>query len=910
MNCHDGYDNAENARQNQKELENLFELSPDLICILEINSAIILKVNPAFKTVLGYEECEFDGRSLFELSHPHDYEKTKAAFTSTLAKGDKLVDFENRCRCKDGAYRWLSWSMNTRRSRGIVFAVARDITDIKKYVAKIERLNSVLSSIRDINQAITQISNLDTLIKRAREILLTTRGYKEVWIELMDVSGEVALKEGGLGPYQPGQAEVAGLLENNKPSVTECSGDDRVWRIMIPFENGGRVGLLGVLSENNVDKGELGLLKEISGDIAFARTKLHIEKELVKNEQFLNEIFESIQDGVSVLDKDLNVVRVNNVMRNWYKNHLPLCGKKCYEVYHGSDIACDPCPSIRCMQSGKTERDVVTGAPGTGQWIELFAYPMKSPETGEITGVVEFVRDITQRRVAYEALRESEEKYRSLIQNSPDGVFIADRDGRIMSANKAICDVLAVSEERLIGTCVTDFIPDGFKEQYYHRLSELLKGKPYTTPIVYELKLENRGRMEVEVRSVPFFHSGKIVGFQGIVRDITEQRWLERQLLQAQKMEAIGMLAGGVAHDFNNILTVILGYTEAVLSSKDADANDFMPITQIHKAAERASELTRQLLLFSRKQEVKLKYIDLNKTIGNLTKMLKRLIGEDVTLDLKLDSDISAVRADEGNIEQALANLCVNARDAMPGGGRIEISTGNVELSESEELPGVEFRLGRFVRLTVSDTGAGISEEDVYKIFEPFYTTKGMEKGTGMGLSVVYGIIKKHDGWINVESRPGHGTKFEIYLPAESQPAETKTHDAASQESLRGRGEKILFIEDEEGIRRFACEALKRSNYIVYPAGNAKEAEDVFYKHRDEIDFIFSDMVLPDGNGLEVVEKLLKTRWGIPVVMCTGYMEEKIQRIAIEEKGFKLLYKPFGFNELLQIIRRNLDELK
>ncbi|MEC4684134.1 MAG: GAF domain-containing protein [Nitrospirota bacterium] len=387
-----------------------------------------------------------------------------------------------------------------------------------------------------------------------------------------------------------------------------------------------------------------------------------------------------------------------------------------------------------------------------------------------------------------------------------------------------------------------------------------------------------------------------------------EKGKIQAQLLQAQKMEAVGTLAGGVAHDFNNLLTAIRGYVDLVMMKVDESEPFYRNLKQIRNASMRAADLTRQLLLFSRKQPMEFIHLNINRTIDDLLKMLNRLIGEDIAIRTYPEPDIWMVRADPGSIEQVIMNLAGNARDAMPDGGSLTIRTENVLLDEEYCKVILEARPGRFVCLSVEDTGAGMNKKTVQHIFEPFFTTKEAGKGTGLGLSVVYGIVKQHEGWINVSSKSGLGSTFRIYLPASSVKSEDEARKENPVQKLQGSGERILLVEDEEGVRGFASEALRGSGYVVIEAANVQEALEIFEREKGDFHLILSDVVLPDNSGLHLVDQLLSYKPDLQVLLSSGYTDQKSQWRLIRERKFRFLQKPYALGDLLQAVKEVMEQ--
>lgn len=385
-----------------------------------------------------------------------------------------------------------------------------------------------------------------------------------------------------------------------------------------------------------------------------------------------------------------------------------------------------------------------------------------------------------------------------------------------------------------------------------------------------------------------------------------ERRKLQEQLIQAQKIESIGTLAGGIAHDFNNILQVITGYSEMMLSIMKPDDILRKNAFEIKRAAERASGLTKQLLAFSRKQEFKNQPVDLNLLINDLHKMLHRLIGEDIEIILNLTPNLNMTKADPSQIEQLITNLSINARDAMPDGGKLTIKTENVTLDKNDSSLHAEARPGDFVCLSITDTGAGMTKEVLNHIFEPFFTTKEFGKGTGLGLSVAYGIAKQHEGWINVYSEPGLGANFRIYLPAVKETGEEGITERVSIYEYKGSGQRILLVEDAPQIRDFAAGILSSNGYVVFDASNFKEAVEIFEKEEGNFVLLFSDVILPDKNGVELADELLKRNSDLKILLSSGYTDYKSQTNVIKEKGFDFIAKPYLITDLLKTIKEIL----
>jgi signal transduction histidine kinase len=385
---------------------------------------------------------------------------------------------------------------------------------------------------------------------------------------------------------------------------------------------------------------------------------------------------------------------------------------------------------------------------------------------------------------------------------------------------------------------------------------------------------------------------------------------LQQQLQQAAKMDAIGRLAGGVAHDFNNLLQAILGFSDVLISQSDPKDSRLGDLLEIKKAGIRAADLTRQLLAFGRKQMIEPRVLNLNPIVAGAEPMLRRLLGEDITIHFLPTPDVRHITADPGQIEQIIMNLAINARDAMPNGGRLTLSTTNVTMQEVDTKLCPEAQPGHYVCLSVSDTGTGMSTEVLEHLFEPFFTTKELGKGTGLGLAVIYGIVKQNNGWLNVYSQVGQGSTFRIYLPIHDNTADEPIEPFQDHSSLplapRGKGERILLIEDEPSVRNLATTVLRRHGYEVLPGASALEAQDLFNLAKGQIDLLFSDVVLPGKTGIELADQLLALKPGLNVLLSSGYADERARWSIIEDRGYRFLQKPYPVASLLRTVHHIL----
>lgn len=487
-----------------------------------------------------------------------------------------------------------------------------------------------------------------------------------------------------------------------------------------------------------------------------------------------------------------------------------------------------------------------------------------------------------------------------ILDAIPALVFYKSPDNRIVRANRAVADAFGVTPEELVGTETRQWLANGASERDELDLAAIRSGVPHLG-VVEALDLPT-GRRWFETSRLPQRGlDGEVIGLVVIAQDITERRQLENQLQQAQKLESIGKLAGGVAHDFNNLLTSIFGLLTVAERSlpEDSEAREYLSL--IHLAAEGGSNLTKQLLAFARKQIIEPRVVDLNGLVREVSDLLRRGLGERIVLDLQLSNDVLAVRVDPSQVTQLLMNLALNARDAMREEGRLTFTTGRVppDAPERRGLPGLGS--GPLVRLTVEDTGEGFSDEAKEHLFEPFFTTKGLGQGTGLGLATCYGIVKQSDGHITVDSRPGEGARFLIYLPEANAPVEV-SRKARSFNPVRAGNETLLFVEDDDLLRYLAVSALATAGYRVIEASNGEEALRAVSEHDGPIHLLVTDVIMPHMTGTELAHRFENLLPGAPILYISGYAGD-----ALGEVQGEVLQKPFTDDELLLRVRRLLD---
>jgi two-component system, cell cycle sensor histidine kinase and response regulator CckA len=633
-----------------------------------------------------------------------------------------------------------------------------------------------------------------------------------------------------------------------------------------------------------------------------------IRKELVEREELFHLISENAADMIAIVDMEGRRI-FNSLSYQKVVGYSPeeLQASSAFEQIHPDDRERVKNAAEDARRSGIGKTLEYRLRHKNGNWLVLESTSsVILNANGDPEKLVIVNRNVTERKRAEEALRRSEADFRSVVEHAPYGIYRASINGRLLQVNPALQKMLGypLEEELLSRALATDIFRHNGE---YQRLVELLSQTEEIKDMEMEWKRQDEmpitvrcsGRRINDENGVPAY-------FEVFAEDVTEKRVLERQLRTAQKMEAIGRLSGGIAHDFNNHLGVIIGYSRVL--KRQLGGNN--PLTEhaleIEKAGQRAASLTKQLLAFSRQQVLTPAVLSLNTLASEMDRMLPRLLGEDIEVSLELDPELGNVKADQGQIEQVIMNLAVNARDSMPEGGKLKIQTANVVLDQiyTRNHPGS--KAGDYVMLAVTDTGTGMDAGTLTHMFEPFFTTKERGKGTGLGLATVYGIVKQSNGYIWVESALGKGSAFQIYLPRhEGQPA-AEVLKTGIAENLRG-SESILLAEDSEALRKLAQSNLESAGFRVMSAQSGEEALAIATRHASIFDLLLTDVVMPGMNGRVLAEQLLPRQPGMKVLYMSGYTDSFIAGHGVLEPGTYLLHKPFTEEILIRKVREVLD---
>ncbi len=658
-------------------------------------------------------------------------------------------------------------------------------------------------------------------------------------------------------------------------------------------------------------RGLVGLVFLFDLYTIYQHMQIHrIRRQLIEREELFHLISENAADMIAVVDLEGRRI-FNSLSYQKILGYSPeeLQESSGFEQIHGEDRERVKNAAKRTRESGMGTTLEYRFRHKDGSWLvlESVASAIRN-EKGVPEKLVIVNRDITERKKAQEALSRSEASFRSLVEGAPYGIYRATMTGQFLEVNPAFQKMLGYESAQELFKA--DLVTQVFRHSTdYERMNELLAESKVMQGI--ELEWKRPDGEPIVVRCSGHRVDGKDGGpdyFEVFAEDVTERRTLERQLRMAQKMEAIGRLSGGIAHDFNNLLGVIIGYSGVLKKSLDKNAPTFEFATEIEKAGQRAASLTRQLLAFSRQQVLSPSVLSLNSLVADMEKMLPRLLGEDINVSLSLDADLGNVKADQSQIEQVIMNLAVNARDAMPSGGKLQIQTANVEfdLAYTRDHPGS--KIGNYVMLAIADSGTGMSAETLAHIFEPFFTTKGVGEGTGLGLATVYGVVKQSNGYIWVDSAPGKGAKFQIYLPRhqEAEQDAVAKPEAESREKPRG-SEMILLVEDADPLRKLAQAFLESNGFRVLSAANGEAALEIAGRHSGSFDLLLTDVVMPGMNGRVLAEQLSMRQPGLKVLFMSGYTDTFIAGHGVLEKGTNLLHKPFTEEILINKVREVLD---
>ena len=824
-----------------------------------------------------------------------------------------------------------------------VSALTKEVSNLKESQRDPHVLNGYIDTFHETTMDLLEKRDLSDLLAailtRVTGVFQTDTGF----LYLLDEDENKLVLKVGQGHFAKrigyrldrGAGLAGKVLQTGEPIVVD---DYSVWegRVPDPFwdtlrsiagfpikiqnKTIGVIGIHQIRTEKAVSQDELDLIRRFADLASLGLKNAHLyellQKELIdrkqaeealrEKERFHEGILNDMITFVAVLDSGGDVIFVNNTPLTVGGIELEdIIGKKFFDGFwwtHSDEVREMIKRDIeKCADGESIVHDVpIRTKDGSLMWIEFSMHPVYD-EYGVVQYLIPEGREITAHKKAEEALRQSEEKYRLLIENATDAIFIA-QDKVLRFANPKTEEITGYSVEELAKIPFVDIVHPEDRDMVLERHVKRLRGEEI--PSIYSFRILNRSGEELsaELNAVLINWEGRPATLN-FLRDITSQKKLEAQLQQAQKMEAIGTLAGGIAHDFNNLLMAIQGRTSIMRMSKDSSHPDFEHLKGVEDHVKSAADLTRQLLGFARGGKYEVRPADLNELIKKQNRMFGRTKKE-INIDGKYQENLWSVKVDRGQIEQVMLNLYVNAWQAMPGGGSLYLETENVIIEENY-VKSFSIEPGRYVKISVTDTGVGMDKATQKKIFDPFFTTKEMGRGTGLGLASSYGIVKNHGGFINVYSEKGHGTTFNIYLPASAK--EIIEEKQPSGDILRG-SETVLFVDDEDMIIEVAEELFKELGYKVLIARGGKEAVEIYEKNKGQIDIVVLDMIMPDMSGSMTYDRMKEIDPDIKVLLASGYSIDG-QATEILDRGYDgFIQKPFKIKELSQKLREILDD--
>ncbi|MEA3359279.1 MAG: PAS domain S-box protein [Thermodesulfobacteriota bacterium] len=639
-----------------------------------------------------------------------------------------------------------------------------------------------------------------------------------------------------------------------------------------------------------------------------------ILQRMEKSEKRYRQLFDSAPEGIDLVDRNGEIMECNSgeeKLLGYGKEEI--IGKKI--TYFMTE---------KSREAFKEKLKNIKVSPGSeglfefktkdGSHINIWRKCVPDIDSnGEVTGRLGYNRDITDLKMLEQALHESEEKYRTAFQSTPDAVTITIiNDGRYLEVNDGFCNITGYSRQEAIGKTPSDlnlFVNLADRDEFVKILKK--EGEVNGFELQYQMKDGTVFDTLLSARKLKYGGEDCLLA---VVKDITpvkraeqEKANLEKQLQQAQKMESIGTLAGGISHDFNNLLQSILGYTQIILLHKDREDLDFDKLMQIEKSAKRAGYLTQNLLAFSRKVESKLRPVDLNREVMQVEKLLRRTIPKMIDIELHLENDIKVINADPVQVEQIIMNLCVNSRDALPDGGRLIIKTENAALDEEYCIMHPGATPGEYVLLSISDNGSGMDKLTLGRIFEPFFTTKETGKGTGLGLSMVYGLVKNHGGYITCDSELEQGTTFKLYFPLTIEVMSSEP--SITEETMPdGGNETILLVDDEAYLRKLGRDILEKFGYRVLTANDGESAFELYRNEGDNISLIILDLIMPGMGGKKCLEEILRVDPHVNVIIASGYPIDQPEREALLKGARAFIDKPYKLRHVLKVVQEVLRD--
>jgi hypothetical protein len=898
-------------RENGKKVENEVMLGLDLFFEYSLDMMVIIgfdgcfkQISPSIERILGWKKEVVMSKPFHDFIYPDDRERTVAE-VEAFKNGKDAVQFENRCCCKDGSYKWISWNSHLIPEKQIIVAIGRDITEKKRTEEAIKEIENQYRIIFENSRDGINMLNLKTgkyVFMNPAQVKLTGFTVEEI----NNISAEEAYERTHPDDRQitiDQQKKVAAGEDVSEPVEYRWkvkSGEYRWYsdsRKLIRNAQGQAVAMVGIS-------------RDITELKKAAEEKRRMQDAVQQERDRLSALVNSIPDEVWFADTQKKFTLVNpSAIKEFSSKNGSV--EMDVEKLVGSVRPMEEAPPLRALRGEvvrNLEEKVRTPATGELRTRQVNSAPVRNAN-GEIIGAVSVVRDITEQKKAEEALRnsviwEATSFYtRNLIEASLDPLVTISAEGKITDVNKATELATGCSRNELIGSDFSDYFTEPEKAKAgYKQVFE--KGFVRDYPLAIRHK---SGKVSDVLYNASVFRDekGKVQGVFAAARDITERKSLETQLLRAQRLESLGTLAGGIAHDIRNIITPLtLGLD--MLDTKVKEKEDHEMIALLQKNLQRGIDLTKQILTFARGTEIERKPLEVSKLIDEIEKILKETFPKTINIEKKVNPQISVIEGDISQLHQVLINLCINARDAMPYGGKLGINAENASIDEYYAKNNPEAKAGQYVCIEVTDNGVGMSSEVMNRLFEPFFTTKKQGEGTGLGLSTARSIVKSHGGFINVYSELGNGSTFKVFLPVKRSNDDIKPEEKKTN-LLRGNGQAVLIVDDEELIRMTATVVLEGNGYKALTANDGTEALSMYVQNEAAIKAVLLDMSMPLMDGAATMRALRKVNPSLKIIGMSGLVESGKYKDTLNMAN-AYLEKPFSAEKLLRVIANEIKE--